>query len=169
MCLQSKAEAAAGLAPQDSSGEAEAKVEADGRSVYVGNVDYAVTPEELQLHFQVDSSFQPPQVSSCTARQAACAQWRSQPGNLSSRQHNAQTWPVLHRDMLCCSLGMLTCWLSTGDCACPHRCWAVCCAMMLVQDGSWCISMSQFMQCTAKHADLWSCCSLRAQSTASPS
>ena len=52
-CAQSKAEAAAGLAPQDSSGEAEAKVEADGRSVYVGNVDYAVTPEELQLHFQV--------------------------------------------------------------------------------------------------------------------
>ena len=51
--MQSKAEAAAGLTPQDSSGEAEAKVEADGRSVYVGNVDYAVTPEELQLHFQV--------------------------------------------------------------------------------------------------------------------
>jgi len=29
-----------------------AKQEADGRSVYVGNVDYATTPEELQLHFQ---------------------------------------------------------------------------------------------------------------------
>ena len=55
--VQSKAEAAAGLTPQDSSGEAEAKVEADGRSVYVGNVDYAVTPEELQLHFQVACTY----------------------------------------------------------------------------------------------------------------
>jgi len=26
--------------------------EVDGRSIFVGNVDYAVTPEELQLHFQ---------------------------------------------------------------------------------------------------------------------
>jgi polyadenylate-binding protein 2 len=26
--------------------------EVDARSVFVGNVDYAVTPEELQLHFQ---------------------------------------------------------------------------------------------------------------------
>ncbi|KAI8464674.1 MAG: hypothetical protein J3K34DRAFT_111458 [Monoraphidium minutum] len=29
-----------------------AREEADGRSVYIGNVDYAATPEELQLHFQ---------------------------------------------------------------------------------------------------------------------
>lgn len=32
--------------------DAAAKEEVDGRSVYVGNVDYAVTPEELQAHFQ---------------------------------------------------------------------------------------------------------------------
>ncbi|KAL1209041.1 Polyadenylate-binding protein 3 [Cardamine amara subsp. amara] len=30
----------------------EGKEEVDGRSVYVGNVDYACTPEEVQLHFQ---------------------------------------------------------------------------------------------------------------------
>mmetsp|Transcript_2101 Transcript_2101/g.6262 ORF Transcript_2101/g.6262 Transcript_2101/m.6262 type:complete len:212 (-) Transcript_2101:234-869(-) len=35
-------------------GEAEAadREEADSRSIYVGNVDYGCTPEELQLHFQ---------------------------------------------------------------------------------------------------------------------
>lgn len=32
-------------------GDAE-REEVDARSIYVGNVDYAVTPEELQLHFQ---------------------------------------------------------------------------------------------------------------------
>jgi len=32
--------------------EAAAKEEADTRSVYIGNVDYATAPEELQLHFQ---------------------------------------------------------------------------------------------------------------------
>ncbi|KIY94017.1 Polyadenylate-binding protein 2 [Monoraphidium neglectum] len=32
--------------------ELAAKQEADSRSVYVGNVDYGTTPEELQLHFQ---------------------------------------------------------------------------------------------------------------------
>ncbi len=32
--------------------DAAAREEVDGRSVFVGNVDYAVTPEELQLHFQ---------------------------------------------------------------------------------------------------------------------
>jgi hypothetical protein len=42
--------AAAAAAPD---GEQVAREEADGRSVYVGNVDYAVTPEELQLLFQV--------------------------------------------------------------------------------------------------------------------
>ena len=30
----------------------EEKEELDGRSVYVGNVDYYATPEELQNHFQ---------------------------------------------------------------------------------------------------------------------
>ena len=29
----------------------ERKEDVDARSVYVGNVDYAVTPEELQSHF----------------------------------------------------------------------------------------------------------------------
>ena len=33
--------------------EQAAKEEADARSVYVGNVDYECTPEELQVHFQV--------------------------------------------------------------------------------------------------------------------
>ena len=35
-------------------GEVEAadREEADSRSIYVGNVDYLCTPEELQLHFQ---------------------------------------------------------------------------------------------------------------------
>lgn len=37
-----------GEAPEDQA----AKEEADSRSVYVGNVDYECTPEELQLHFQ---------------------------------------------------------------------------------------------------------------------
>lgn len=31
---------------------AENKEEIDSRSVYIGNVDYASTPEELQQHFQ---------------------------------------------------------------------------------------------------------------------
>mmetsp|Transcript_6435 Transcript_6435/g.10782 ORF Transcript_6435/g.10782 Transcript_6435/m.10782 type:complete len:169 (-) Transcript_6435:278-784(-) len=31
--------------------EGEANAEADGRSVYVGSVDYSATPEELQEHF----------------------------------------------------------------------------------------------------------------------
>lgn len=30
----------------------EDKAEVDARSVYVGNVDYSATPEELQVHFQ---------------------------------------------------------------------------------------------------------------------
>lgn len=37
----------------ESAEEQAAKEEADARSVYVGNVDYECTPEELQLHFQV--------------------------------------------------------------------------------------------------------------------
>lgn len=39
------------MAPAGSS-DATAKEEVDGRSVYVGNVDYSCTPEELQAHFQ---------------------------------------------------------------------------------------------------------------------
>ncbi|KAK9797367.1 hypothetical protein WJX73_005340 [Symbiochloris irregularis] len=51
--FQEKAQQNAGLAPQpESTQEAEEKAQIDGRSVYVGNVDYAVTPEELQMHFQ---------------------------------------------------------------------------------------------------------------------
>jgi hypothetical protein len=36
--------------------DAAAKEEVDARSVYVGNVDYGCTPEELQLQFQVLAS-----------------------------------------------------------------------------------------------------------------
>lgn len=42
--------AAPAAAPTDP--EQAAKEETDSRSVYIGNVDYATTPEELQLHFQ---------------------------------------------------------------------------------------------------------------------
>ena len=45
------AAAAPGAAAATAAADAE-RQEADGRSVYVGNVDYAATPEELQLHFQ---------------------------------------------------------------------------------------------------------------------
>ncbi|GAV73392.1 LOW QUALITY PROTEIN: RRM_1 domain-containing protein/ELFV_dehydrog domain-containing protein/ELFV_dehydrog_N domain-containing protein, partial [Cephalotus follicularis] len=52
--MQAKVEKEMG-AVQDSSGvtatQAE-KEEVDGRSIYVGNVDYACTPEEVQQHFQ---------------------------------------------------------------------------------------------------------------------
>lgn len=49
-----KAEAAKGEpATGETAEEQAAKEEADSRSVYVGNVDYECTPEELQLHFQV--------------------------------------------------------------------------------------------------------------------
>ena len=48
-----KAEAKEGAAAGESAEEQAAKEEADARSVYVGNVDYECTPEELQLHFQV--------------------------------------------------------------------------------------------------------------------
>lgn len=51
--VQEQAKQNAGLAPQDQTQEQEAKAQIDARSVYVGNVDYAVTPEELQQHFQV--------------------------------------------------------------------------------------------------------------------
>lgn len=57
MHVQEKAQKEAGLVPGDAStsggaAEAIAKEEADSRSVYIGNVDYATTPEELQSHFQ---------------------------------------------------------------------------------------------------------------------
>jgi polyadenylate-binding protein 2 len=48
--LQDKAQQEAGLAPSSTSDAA--KEEVDARSVYVGNVDYGCTPEELQAHFQ---------------------------------------------------------------------------------------------------------------------
>ena len=38
------------MAPSTSA-EGAPKEEVDARSVYVGNVDYAATPEELQAHF----------------------------------------------------------------------------------------------------------------------
>jgi len=42
----------AGLDMGSSAGSALNAAEVDGRSVYVGNVDYGATPEELQAHFQ---------------------------------------------------------------------------------------------------------------------
>lgn len=53
--MQAKVEKEMGSVQDDSSGasatQAE-KEEADARSIYVGNVDYACTPEEVQQHFQ---------------------------------------------------------------------------------------------------------------------
>ncbi|KAA0036316.1 hypothetical protein IC582_018336 [Cucumis melo] len=52
--MQAKVEKEMG-AVQDPAGSAvsqESKEEADSRSVFVGNVDYACTPEEVQQHFQ---------------------------------------------------------------------------------------------------------------------
>jgi polyadenylate-binding protein 2 len=46
-----KAEEKEGAAGEDAQDQA-AREEADARSVYVGNVDYECTPEELQMHFQ---------------------------------------------------------------------------------------------------------------------
>lgn len=40
--------------PIDAEEAERASKEADSRSVYVGNVDYDCTPEELQRHFQVE-------------------------------------------------------------------------------------------------------------------
>lgn len=45
--------AAAAAAAGGSAADIAAKEEVDQRSVYIGNVDYTVTPEELQQHFQV--------------------------------------------------------------------------------------------------------------------
>ncbi|XP_022887140.1 polyadenylate-binding protein 1 isoform X1 [Olea europaea var. sylvestris] len=53
--MQAKVEKETGGAQEDSAGSSAAqaeKEEADSRSIYVGNVDYACTPEEVQQHFQ---------------------------------------------------------------------------------------------------------------------
>lgn len=42
----------ASIVDADAAAAEAAREEADGRSVYVGSVEYAVTPEELQMHFQ---------------------------------------------------------------------------------------------------------------------
>jgi polyadenylate-binding protein 2 len=53
--MQDKSSQEMGGNSQGANGEAasqQSKEEADARSIYVGNVDYACTPEELQQHFQ---------------------------------------------------------------------------------------------------------------------
>ncbi|KAG6490565.1 hypothetical protein ZIOFF_051864 [Zingiber officinale] len=53
--MQAKVEKEMGGASQDSDGAAvsqASKEEVDARSIYVGNVDYVCTPEEVQQHFQ---------------------------------------------------------------------------------------------------------------------
>ncbi|PWO01203.1 RNA-binding domain-containing protein [Tilletiopsis washingtonensis] len=52
--MQADAEREAGGAPGAAAPgpSEEEKEEVDGRSVYVGNVDYGATPEEIQQHFQ---------------------------------------------------------------------------------------------------------------------
>ncbi|XP_071686272.1 polyadenylate-binding protein 1-like [Rutidosis leptorrhynchoides] len=53
--MQAKVEKEMGSVQDDSTGAAATlaeKEEADARSIYVGNVDYACTPEEVQQHFQ---------------------------------------------------------------------------------------------------------------------
>ncbi|KAJ8468400.1 hypothetical protein ONZ45_g17258 [Pleurotus djamor] len=53
--LQAAAEQASSMDGEDGGSAMdteEDKAAADGRSVYVGNVDYSATPEEIQVHFQ---------------------------------------------------------------------------------------------------------------------
>eukprot|EP00192_Tetraselmis_astigmatica_P020587 CAMPEP_0117667364 /NCGR_PEP_ID=MMETSP0804-20121206/10920_1 /TAXON_ID=1074897 /ORGANISM="Tetraselmis astigmatica, Strain CCMP880" /LENGTH=212 /DNA_ID=CAMNT_0005475071 /DNA_START=116 /DNA_END=755 /DNA_ORIENTATION=- len=54
--IQAKVQQEAGLGTGEENevpaGEAGSREEADSRSIYVGNVDYSCTPEELQVHFQ---------------------------------------------------------------------------------------------------------------------
>ncbi|KAL7131583.1 hypothetical protein ABFS83_12G013200 [Erythranthe nasuta] len=52
--MQAKVEKEMGAAqdPASAAASAASKEEVDSRSVYVGNVDYACTPEEVQQHFQ---------------------------------------------------------------------------------------------------------------------
>jgi polyadenylate-binding protein 2 len=42
-----------GAGSAGAAGEAGSKEEVDSRSIYVGNVDYTCTPEEVQQHFKV--------------------------------------------------------------------------------------------------------------------
>ncbi|KAI4330807.1 hypothetical protein MLD38_029056 [Melastoma candidum] len=50
--LQAKVEKEMGSTPDSTSATLAEKEEIDSRSIYVGNVDYACTPEEVQQHFQ---------------------------------------------------------------------------------------------------------------------
>eukprot|EP00899_Mesostigma_viride_P008493 jgi/Mesvir1/17645/Mv08863-RA.1 len=50
--MQAKVEKEMGTPAAASSDNPAAKEEVDARSIYVGNVDYSTTPEELQMHFQ---------------------------------------------------------------------------------------------------------------------
>ncbi|KAI3471000.1 hypothetical protein Pfo_027663 [Paulownia fortunei] len=53
--MQAKVEKEMGANQEDSTGASATQVEkeeVDSRSIYVGNVDYACTPEEVQQHFQ---------------------------------------------------------------------------------------------------------------------
>lgn len=53
--MQAKVEKEMGATQEDSSGTSASqaeKEEVDARSIYVGNVDYVCTPEEVQQHFQ---------------------------------------------------------------------------------------------------------------------
>merc|ERR1719502_291586 len=49
--MEEQLEGAEGAEGAEGEGEDEATAEADGRSIYVGQVDYSATPEELQEHF----------------------------------------------------------------------------------------------------------------------
>ncbi|ERN01063.1 hypothetical protein AMTR_s00002p00165660 [Amborella trichopoda] len=50
--MQAKVEKEMGVVQDPSNATQASKEEVDSRSVYVGNVDYACTPEEVQQHFQ---------------------------------------------------------------------------------------------------------------------
>ncbi|CAA7027179.1 unnamed protein product [Microthlaspi erraticum] len=50
--MQAKVEKEMGAGQDPEATNQAGKEEVDARSVYVGNVDYACTPEEVQLHFQ---------------------------------------------------------------------------------------------------------------------
>lgn len=58
--------------PSGSAGAAGAsdanKEEVDSRSIFVGSVDYQVTPEELQQHFQVRGAVAPLRSAVCASR-----------------------------------------------------------------------------------------------------
>ncbi|KAJ1564355.1 cytoplasmic RNA-binding protein, partial [Cladochytrium tenue] len=50
--MQEQVERDMNLTPTQEASSLEAKEEVDSRSIYVGNVDYSSTPEEIQAHFQ---------------------------------------------------------------------------------------------------------------------